>query len=124
MRHLIPRPTPTCDSGVRSVVQQRERAVGPGEGVHSCGGTREASWQRGLGQPPQPRPTSELSYFHHPNSVTTGKNPAMVPACEHAWEKSNAEGFPGGAVVKNPPANAGDVGSIPGPGRSHMPWSN
>ena len=31
---------------------------------------------------------------------------------------------PGGAVVKNPPANAGDTGSIPGPGRSHMPWSN
>ena len=28
--------------------------------------------------------------------------------------------FPGGAVVKNPPANAGYMGSIPGPGRSHM----
>ena len=25
--------------------------------------------------------------------------------------------FPGGSVVKNPPANAGDVGSIPGSGR-------
>ena len=33
-------------------------------------------------------------------------------------------GFPGGAVVKNPPANAGDTGLSPGPGRSHMPWSN
>ena len=32
--------------------------------------------------------------------------------------------FPGGAVVKNPPANAGDMGSSPGPGRSHMPLSN
>ena len=32
--------------------------------------------------------------------------------------------FPGGAVVKNPPVNAGDTGSIPGPGRSHMPRSN
>ena len=29
-----------------------------------------------------------------------------------------AEGFPGGSVVKNLPANAGDVGSIPGLGRS------
>ena len=29
--------------------------------------------------------------------------------------------FPGGAVVKNLPANAGDTGSSPGPGRSHMP---
>ena len=32
-------------------------------------------------------------------------------------------GFPGGAVVKNPPANAGDMGSIPGVGRSHVPRS-
>ena len=32
--------------------------------------------------------------------------------------------FPGGAVVKNPPANAGDTGSSPGPGRSHVQWSN
>ena len=33
-------------------------------------------------------------------------------------------GFPGGAVVKNPPANAGYTGSSPGLGRSHMPRSN
>ena len=33
-------------------------------------------------------------------------------------------GFPGGAVVRNPPANAGDTGLIPGPGRSHMSRSN
>ena len=32
--------------------------------------------------------------------------------------------FRGGAVVKNPPANAGDMGSSPGPGRSHIPRSN
>ena len=32
--------------------------------------------------------------------------------------------FPDGAVVKNPPANAGDTGLIPGPGRSHMPQSS
>ena len=30
------------------------------------------------------------------------------------------EGFPGDSGVKNPLANAGDTGSIPGPGRSHM----
>ena len=29
-------------------------------------------------------------------------------------------GFPGGTVVKNPPANARDMGLSPGPGRSHM----
>ena len=32
--------------------------------------------------------------------------------------------FPGGAVVKNLPANAGHTGSSPGLGRSHMPRSN
>ena len=33
-------------------------------------------------------------------------------------------GFPGGAVVENLSANAGDTGSSPGLGRSHMPRSN
>ena len=32
--------------------------------------------------------------------------------------------FPGGAVVKNPPATAGDTGLSPGLGRSYMPPSN
>ena len=32
--------------------------------------------------------------------------------------------FPGGAVVKNLPANAGDMGSSPGLGRSHMLWNS
>ena len=34
------------------------------------------------------------------------------------------EGFPGGAVVESLPANAGDTGSSPGLGRSHMPRSD
>ena len=29
-----------------------------------------------------------------------------------------SQGFPGGSVVKNPPASIGDAGSIPGSGRS------
>ena len=33
-------------------------------------------------------------------------------------------GFPGGAVVESLPANAGDTGSRPGLGGSHMPRSN
>ena len=33
-------------------------------------------------------------------------------------------GFPGGAVVENLPANAGDAGSSPGLGGSHVPLSN
>ena len=33
-------------------------------------------------------------------------------------------GFPDGSVVKNPSANAGDMGLIPYLGRSHMPGSS
>ena len=39
-------------------------------------------------------------------------------------KKNTLRDFPGGTVVKNLPANAGDMGSIPGLGRSHMPWSS
>ena len=31
-------------------------------------------------------------------------------------------GFPGGSVVTNLPANAGDSGLVPGPERSQIPW--
>ena len=41
------------------------------------------------------------------------------------WEKKhqnrNVKGFPGGSEVKNPPPTAEDMGSNPGPGRSHLP---
>ena len=49
---------------------------------------------------------------------------------KRAWQKNKNKNkernraFPCGAVVKNPPANAGDMGLSPGLGRSHMPWSN
>ena len=36
----------------------------------------------------------------------------------------NKMAFPGGPVVKNPPANAEDTGLIPAMGRSHMLHSN
>ena len=42
------------------------------------------------------------------------KNPELLKI------KSKESGFPGGAVVENLPANAGDTGSSPGLGRSHM----
>ena len=37
--------------------------------------------------------------------------------------KSKGEGFPDGSLVRNPPVNAGGVGSVSGLGRSHVPWS-
>ena len=52
----------------------------------------------------------------------------QIISIEYSWDivllKTICLDFPGGAVVKNPPANAGDTGSIPGLGRSHMPWSS
>ena len=50
---------------------------------------------------------------------------ALFPAPSlKPFMKQLLSGFPGGAVVKSPPANAGDMGSSPGLGRSHMPRSN
>ena len=40
------------------------------------------------------------------------------------WRNIPCLGFPGGAVVEGLPANAGDTGSSPGLGRSHMPRSD
>ena len=45
-----------------------------------------------------------------------------MPGC--LYLKARVGGFPGGAVVESLPANAGDTGSSPGLGRSHMPRSN
>ena len=42
----------------------------------------------------------------------------------YMWNlKKGYRGFPGGSVVRTLPANAGDMGSSPGLGRSHMPWN-
>ena len=38
--------------------------------------------------------------------------------------KNRLLSFPGGSVVRSQPANAGDIGSIPGLGRFHMLQSN
>ena len=47
----------------------------------------------------------------------------LTPVRMDTIQKSTRD-FPGGTVVRNLPANAGDMGSSPGPGRSHMPQSN
>ena len=58
------------------------------------------------------QPCSSTSYTE-PKNIIDGK-----------FKICSLQDFPGGAVVENPPANAGDTGSSPGPGRSHMPRSN
>ena len=62
------------------------------------------------------------------NSGESG-HPCLVPdlrgnAFSFSPLRMMFEGFPGGTVVENLPANAGDTGSSPGLGRSHMPRSN
>ena len=45
------------------------------------------------------------------------KDVAFLQDCFVLGFKQLGKGFPGGSLVKNPPANAGDAGSIPGSGR-------
>ena len=65
-----------------------------------------------------------------PLHVLTSAGPALpdklFPLTIHLLllYKTRSWGFPGGPVVKNPPANATDMGPTPGLGRSYAPWSN
>ena len=56
------------------------------------------------------------------------KNNVFLLRAQQSSEKVSTrykvQDFPGGTVVKNLPANAGDTGSSPGLGRFHMLWSN
>ena len=58
------------------------------------------------------------------NKPSETKPTVYQPLSFYVFFKSLVEGFPGGAVVKNSPANAGDMGSSPGLGRSPVLWSN
>lgn len=48
------------------------------------------------------------------------------PEFAYQRQKERKQGLPSGKgpVVNNLPSNAGDAGSLPGPGRSHVLWSN
>ena len=58
---------------------------------------------------------NSLNFARHKTEIFKFLNPMI----NDKWQ-----GLPGGALVENLPANAGDTGSRPGLGRSHMPWSN
>ena len=57
-----------------------------------------------------------------------GKHSISIPSPPHVLCSNQSKvlfaDLPGGAVVKNLPADSGDTGSSPGPGRSHMQRSN
>ena len=43
---------------------------------------------------------------------------------EVGFKNDDVSDFPVGPVAENPPANAGDMGSILGLGKFHIPWGN
>ena len=64
-----------------------------------------------------------------PLTCTLCLAPCTALSLTHDWAlislpQNVREDFPGGPVVKNPPAKAGDMGSIPGLGRFHMLQGN
>ena len=67
---------------------------------------------------PHKNTLAELPFFSE--TCPTSFSSELVKTCPF----KSKPGFPGGAVVENLPANAGDTGSSPGLGRFHMPRSN
>ena len=63
-----------------------------------------------------------MSWVRIEGWVRIGKSRKIIQ--EEGTNNICREDFPGGAVVKNLPANAGDTGSIPGLERSHIPRSS
>ena len=55
-----------------------------------------------------------------PISLVSGTNKITI----YILLLKNRQDSPGGPVVKNLLANAGDMGSLPGPGRSPVPSGN
>ena len=56
--------------------------------------------------------------------ISTGINKMSSDSDKCYVENNTWWDLAGGAMDRNPPANEGDMGSIPGAGRFHMPQSN
>ena len=56
-------------------------------------------------------------HIHTYNGVVLSHKNEIIPSAATRMDLEIIMGFPGGSVVKNPPANAGNVGLIPGSGR-------
>ena len=63
----------------------------------------------------------EVSQYY---ADVTEDKPIIYFSITNQPPKDQWPGFPGGSAVKNPPADAGDRGSIPHPGRSHVSRHN
>ena len=86
---------------------------------------RKVGW-KGIGQNCPPSDTGNL---HKPKARPSRASGQQPTPFNSLWSnllknKTELEDFPGGVVVRNLPANAGDTGLSPGPGRSHTRRSN
>ena len=69
-------------------------------------------------------PVKKMHFDITPEMWLSTSEKSFTVKIEKSGFKKAQQGFPGGAVVGSLPANAGDTGSSPGLGRSHMPWGN
>ena len=97
---------------------QAPKAGGPGSDPQSGNQTPHAS--RKIKDP-----QCCIKDLAQPNKKNTKKKKEKLITHEvvQCYQKVDLD-FPGGTVEKNLTANAGDMGSILGPGRFHMPGSN
>ena len=94
-----------CDNGLGQACGYRPGKGEQREKRHSlCVNSPRCSVSTMLSLTPTPKHTSHIP---------------MTQVCTHTHVHIHTcLGFPGGSVVKNLPVNAGDMGSIPGSGRS------
>ena len=107
-RHRVGRQLPGWGSGEhRATVQGAGAPVWADEGAPHVGGGDGNATTCALS-------VTELSPRKH------GYDGELCYVCAAAASATHTQGFPDGSATKNPPATAGDAGSIPGSGRS--PW--
>ena len=81
-------------------------------------------WERGINTSSFAEPLPEMWDFLQTQMWETNYSSALTSTCDFVPNRNHRSGFPGGAVVENLPASAGDTGLSPGLGRSHMPRSD
>ena len=83
------------------------------------------SWQRQPKYQGALTPTKSSSWSERGSTPGTASQEDGDPDCLHprSCQERQAEDLPGGGVDKNPPASAGDIGSIFGPGTFLVPRS-
>ena len=112
--------------GSRRFSLDTQTRLGRGPGAPTCSPPTGSSLQHGLQSPTEPLTHSVL------RTGSEVASPGRLPPATHvsltavfspragAIPKTPDRGFPGGSVVTNLPADAGDTGSICNLGRSHV----